>query len=398
MPAREAYSWRPESWMGNVAEMRPSSGGAQGVIFVWEHFTPLTGRASFVIKPLAGSAAPTKFAEFMLDKVGGAVSPESQPIARNSPAGDAIVRLLRAYSRAAEAWSDEKSRWTAVFPYYDSAQALVLQETQCITEMAEAYREQHGLRNILRNPALMTNLGRLFAADAIIGNGDRLCQVNSGNIAFNVDGSLSAIDSTAVLTNYNALFDDRNLSRADLEADSGGASPQDWARNMIKGQHGQVATPEQAARWNPDDPSSPKPVLAPGFTLKFLFDVDKWWDLHFKGHFESGMKKENQQRASEGVPPLVPPREGEWAEALANFKIGVEEGQAAADKWLSGLKWLRVKSKYEEYVSKYGGDPNLDWTNLKIRRLYYKARRAGGGDKEAMAAVQDYVARKFPGI
>lgn len=64
---------------------------------------------------------------------------------------------------------------------------------------------------MLLNNDLMFNLGKLFAADALIGNGNRLGNTNTGNIHFKADGTISSIDSTIILTNYDAVVTDRNL-------------------------------------------------------------------------------------------------------------------------------------------------------------------------------------------
>jgi len=55
--------------------------------------------------------------------------------------------------------------------HYEGADSFLLQETQQgIQEFGDVSREG-GLRGMLRNEVLMKNLGMLFAADAIIGNG-----------------------------------------------------------------------------------------------------------------------------------------------------------------------------------------------------------------------------------
>jgi len=58
------------------------------------------------------------------------------------------------------------------------------------------------------------------------------------------------------------------------------------------------------------------------------------------------------------------------------------------------LDWLKVKIKYKLYVARYGGDPNLDWTNFKMRRLYIKLRRSGKSEQDALAACKAYALRK----
>lgn len=227
----------------------------------------------------------------------------------------------------------------------------------------------------------MTNLGKLFAADAFIGNGDRLYQFNMGNILFKSDGSISAIDSAAILTNYNHILTiDDNVKAGFGIADSS----EQWGNQIIVVQNhagGANPTRQQEASFNN---TSRAPALPPAFGMNVLFDVDSWW-THFKEHLISGLPQ----------PPVIP-NESVWAVAKMNFKTRVDAGLKEVDSRLSGFNWLKMKSKYKEFVAKFGGDPNLDWTNLKVRRLYLKLRRRGATDIEAIAGVQRYITRKLP--
>ncbi|MCU0635336.1 MAG: hypothetical protein MUE41_10735, partial [Gemmatimonadaceae bacterium] len=85
--------WSAAQWQATVKYARPSSGGAIGVLFCFTRTTATypIGQADFVIKPLPGSAAPTRFAEHTLSKLVGATSMQSEGIARSSPLGNAIV-------------------------------------------------------------------------------------------------------------------------------------------------------------------------------------------------------------------------------------------------------------------------------------------------------------------
>jgi hypothetical protein len=393
MIPNDVLKWTPFQWKQNIRYMKPSGGGAQGVVFVWDQTTTMGNRtnpatSSFVIKPIQGTGAATKFAEFVLKRAGGASSPNSKPIARNSPVGDALVMKFKEAERL-ETDQGIKARWTEVMAHYEGADSFLLQETQQgIQEFGDVSREG-GLRGMLRNEVLMKNLGMLFAADAIIGNGDRLCQPNTGNIVFKMDGTLSAIDSSTVLTNYNAILNDTSAA-SHFFAGPADSKPTNWANDLLRG--GGLSVP--SAKQQQAHALGKAPVLPPGFGMKILFDVDTWWTRTFRSHLENGLRVESQRS---GVPMAVP-RPDEWAGALLAFKAGVDEGIRKADSLLSGFSWLGVKSKYNKYVSTYGGDPNLDWTNLKIRRVYFKARKRGKSDVEAMTAVTEYVKKKFPGI
>lgn len=85
---KDIDKWDNNKWTQQVIKCVPSSGGAVGVIFVWAGLVfsrqnlQDTKMASFVIKPIQGSAAPTKFAENLLSRISGAHSPNSKPIAK----------------------------------------------------------------------------------------------------------------------------------------------------------------------------------------------------------------------------------------------------------------------------------------------------------------------------
>ena len=403
MIPKDVMKWTPLQWKNNLRYLKPSGGGAQGVVFAWDSTSIMGQRtdpatSSFVIKPIQGTGSATKFAEFMLQKTGGATSPGSKPVARSSPAGNALVEKFKEALRL-EPDQKIKDRWAEVMTHYENADAFLLQETQQgIREFGDVLNTG-GLRGMLRDQTLMKNLGMLFAADAIIGNGDRLCQPNTGNIVFKPDGTFSAIDSSTVLTNYNAILNDSS-AQSHFFTGPNDSGPKNWANNLLG--HGGLSVP--SAKQQSAFQTGKAPVLPPGFGMQLLFDVDTWWTRTFRPHLENGLNRESQKRLADAakggvrLPPMVPPRAEEWAGALATFKTGVDEGMRRTDALLSGFNWLGVKSKYKGFVSTYGGDANLDWTNLKIRRVYFKARRRGKSDDLAMAAVADYVKKKYPGI
>ena len=86
-----------------------------------------------------------------------------------------------------------------------------------------------------------------------------------------------------------------------------------------------------------------------------------------------------------------------WFQAELWFTAGVNQGVSQIDSKLSGVNWLLVKNSYKSYIKKYGGDPNLDWMNFKVRRRYVKLRRKGFSDEQALTAIQEYVQKKNAG-
>lgn len=392
MIPKDIDKWDNNQWMRQMVYCKPSSGGAVGVVFAWagraysRQSLAKASEAAFVIKPVQGSPAPTKFAEHILSKISGAQSPNSKPISRRSTSGSGLVLTLKMF-RDRENDPQIKNRWKEVFQHYDRADTFLIQETQIgIKEFGDEYREQSGLATMLLNTELMTNLGKLFVADALIGNGDRLSNMNTGNIIFKPDGTLCSIDTTTILTNFQAILNDTTLTSNTFN-DMGTISASYWAtKDIIKTGGLQVPSARQQADYN----KGKAPSVAPSFALDTMFDVDNWWNKMFRGHLEAGLQKLQ--------PPLNSPSETAWNHGKMCFKRGVEQGINQIDSKLSGLNWLLIKNKYKSYVTKYGGDPNLDWMNFKIRRRYIKLRKKGITEDIALKAIQDYVAKKMPGL
>ena len=383
---KDIDKWDNNKWTQQVVNCRPSSGGAVGVIFVWAGMAYSRQNvqdakmAAFVIKPIQGSAAPTKFAEHVLSKIGGAISPNSKPIPRRSKSGSGLALTLKMF-RSKETDPQIKSRWQEVFNHYDNADAFLIQETQIgIKEFGDEYREQGGLAMMLLNTDLMFNLGKLFAADALIGNGDRLANMNTGNIIFKADGTISSIDSTTILTNYDAVVTDKKLELY-FTPDGSPLNRGNWAANDII-LHGstQVTSPRQQ---NQFIKHNRPPILAPSASVEKIFNVEKWWTEEFRPELE--------QRLQKNDPPLSSPVDTAWSHGKMHFERGVEEGIKLIDAKLSGFNWMLMKNKYKNFVGKYGGDANLDWMNFKIRRKYIKLRAKGKDNDEALETIQDYV-------
>ena len=434
LKSSEVAKWKASEWQGHVKHVLPSKGGAVGVMFCWtrnpgssgpDYSKPAT--ADFVIKPFSGSAAPTKFAESFLQRAIGASTVHTRPITKTNDHQkfQAILQVLSyfkgklessekedgSFSMTAEQLPQNRpgnryarvavrtnrytmgardkeilARWREVWPNYSGADGFLVQEMAAdITELADEYKETgsgRGIRAVLCNKRLMYNLGRLFAADAVLGNGDRLCNMNTGNILFNRGtGGVWAIDSETILSNYHKCIALKNFDTGQFEQ-LAPANPQAWAESIATNALTKVpdvskGVPRKSA------------VLPPDFTLKHFYDLDRWWDKTFRFSLESDFSVKH------GLVSTDPPLPGEWEDARRDFRRGVEDGLREVDRQLSGLNWLAVKNKFARYAKQYGDDPNLDWTNFKLRRIYIKAFRRGLNQEQALQAVKDYADRKL---
>lgn len=382
MKTSDVANWSESDWQKKVAYAMPSGGGAVGVIFVWVGRPPThpikVGTSSFVLKPSQGSAAPTKFAEFLLSKIGGASSPHSKGIrhtqGQSKGAGKWVEDMLRRF-KGKETDQGLVQRWAQVWPHYQGAGCYLIQETQTgVREFGDEYRTLWGLSTMLANGKLMHNLGRLFVADAMIGNGDRLCAPNTGNIMFKSGGKIAAIDSNTVLTNYQECLklDEGHNAWCDNVVSKSLRTPTNWGLGITKMKTDGITSGGRAM---------------PSFEMVVLFEPAKWWENVFKSHLIDGLRKANMSEQE--------PLDWEWDNAWDHFKRGLDVAEKELDKRLSGISWLFLKMNFKRTISKHGADPNLDWTNFKVRRLYYRARRSGKSEQQALDEVSTYVTRKL---
>lgn len=411
MKTSDIAKWSASDWKWRLLHAKPSGDGAVGVLFCWyntpsiyEHGADYSkpSTADFVLKPIHTSGANTKFAEFMIKVTGTAMTVNSAPIKRDSSAGRAIIEALRSIANRETVGTPARVKWEAMMPHLNTCQAFLIQETvKHFKDFGDEYRatgKGRGIREILRDQELMKSLGKLFAVDSIIGNGDRLCTPNTGNILYSFLGSyLWAIDTTTILTSYKAMVNDAtNISWV---LGSAPGNQQHFAQEIVK--NGGMSIPSAKQQKDFIEERKQKGYneghvqSAPGFAMKALFEPGEWWDRDFRPHLETGLKSQTERNLAKRIPPPVPPRPHEWKNAKDWFILGVDEGVRVVDEKLSGFNWLQVKMKWKKYVFQYGGDPNLDWTNFKMRRLYFKLRKSGKNEEDAMAALKQYAVRKI---
>lgn len=398
MKPKDVVKWKESDWKTKVKYAMPSGGGAVGVVFVWTDKVPIgkpkPSTSQFVIKPIRGTAASTKFAEYILGKVAGALSPHSKGIQHdtsNAKSRGKVVEDVLSSFKTKEKNPAIQQRWNEVWTHYQAADSYLIQETQVgIQEFGDEYRTLWGLTTLLLNQKLMENLGKLFIADAMIGNGDRLCKVNAGNIIFKGNGQVCSIDSATVLTNYKEVLAD--VTEISWVMNNQGFSqpqtPHTWTQGIVHPATGSepLAIPSKSQQ-KEFQKTMMTPALPQAFNMEKIFDAPIWWEKEFKGYFEKSLKDKAMDEQL--------PEDDEWNYGKESFLRGVELGKRELDKRLSGINWLLVKMSFKKYVSKYGGDANLDWTNFKVRRLYYQLRRKGYSEQQAMNQVNVYVNRKL---
>lgn len=412
MPAThaEASRWIKQDWWlgGKVRHAEASAGGAVGVLFVWTERRdqyPIP-TADFVVKPLASSAASTQFAEKVLTHVAKAASPESIEIKKGTQGFLGIQDLIRTLVHN-QGMTPERAA------PYQNAGCFVLQRMMAgYTEMSREYKTApDNLKAMLNNQELMKNLGKLAAADLIIGNGDRIENGNFANVMFNAQGEVASIDSTAMLASYEQLMkaaaEAGNYGGSLSSVEGGFGTPQmRWVKSIATpDRSGGAAAPTdeqiQLLQARSHDDTRPAPVLPTVASLTFA-EVNK--DVLLWNKLERELRMRVDRPPSPGRPAITPPSEVEWQNAKTNFLIGFNKGLQRIDTLLGGLAvykrsfmasgaWKELKKEYKE-VGFSGVDPNLSWFNLVVRREIYRKLRGGATMKDAIAAGVSLAAKK----
>lgn len=420
-------SWNAAQWQSNLKHARPSSGGAVGVMFCWTRSPGSDGpdynrvaTADFVLKPVPASGAPARFGDEMLARLQGAVSIRPEVLRAGTPQFAAAKAALLAHRQRLDAslrYADERpgrmivrgfglhakvrmvptskywvtqsqrdlaGKWDQVWKYYDTAGSFLIQDV--VVGLREFGDEVHagGIERLLLDRQIMANLGKLFAADAVLGIGDRLGFYNSGNIVFeNQHHRMIAIDSEAILVNFRSFVD-----HSKMQAHSLSAQVLAWVEQHVdaRGVGGRLPTGKEGET----TPSS--------FSLNDLADPMGWWRRMFVPAI-----KASYDRDPELAQRFPFPGPDVWGRGYAHFRAGVDEGLQTIDRALVGLDWIKVKRLFQNYVAQYGADPNLDWTSLKLRRKYVQAllaenRRPGDPAAKAqrvLAVVLAYGNRKY---
>jgi len=277
------------------------------------------------------------------------------------------------------------------------------------TEMSEEYRAgPDRLKRMVNDDSLMTNLGKLAAADLILGNGDRIENCNFGNIMFNADGTIAAIDSQALLASFEQIAKASDLQNMDYW---GGAFAQQQQENRrtawVTGlAQGGMAAPTNAQisqfqrKMLQPEANHAAPVLAP---VAKLSAVEKGGDGRL--FEELIIQFEGRIREAKGTAnPIEEPTTDEWMKARRHFMRGFQAGLAKVDTLLGGKAkfqravfssgaWKGLKEEYKK-VGYSGVDPNLSWLNLVVRREMYMQLRNGKSMEQAIAAGTALAAKK----
>ena len=393
---RDAAKWSAWEWMNNVNRVRASGDGAVGVLFVWAKDVPPVGgeytipTASFIVKPLAGSAVSTRFAEAVLTKVADVDSPDSIELAKNSKGFNGVRSVVDEAIK--KGWMEA----ARARPYLDAGSFVLQKMMRGYREMANDLEPEGGpdaLVRIITNDKLMKSMGKLAAADMIIGNGDRIQAMNMGNIMFNDDGTIAAIDSASILASFTQLIKVNEIREGTLGMQ--GASQAELRNTYVERiAFGGVSAPTdlQLEHMKTTGKGRIKVATAPSASLQYG-SVAAVENGTMFDNMRSILANKIKNRVG-GPHPLTAPTEANWTEAKKHFGDGFKEGLAIIDTLLGGKaayrrkflgssawksqEWKDLKKEFKK-AGQDGSDPNFSWHNLTIRRDVYMALRDGQG-------------------
>jgi hypothetical protein len=393
---RDAANWSAWEWVSNVSRVKASGDGAVGVLFVWANDVQAVGgeysipTASFIVKPLAGSAVSTRFAEKVLTKVADVDSPDSIELAPKTKGYNGVRAVVD--DAIKKGWMDA----ARARPYQNAGSFVLQRMMRGYREMANDLEPEGGpeaLVRIITNHKLMKNMGKLAAADMIIGNGDRIEAMNMGNIMFNNDGTIAAIDSASILASFEQLIKVNEIREGTLGME--GASQAELRTAYVeKIAIGGVSAPTnlQLEHMKTTGPGRIKVATAPSASLQYA----RVEAVENGAMFDNmrGILLNKIKNRVDGPHALTPPTEANWIDAKKHFLAGFKEGLATIDTLLGGKaayrrkflgssawksqEWKDLKKEFKK-AGQDGSDPNFSWHNLTVRREVYMALRDGQG-------------------
>lgn len=346
------------AWEAATSAKPTEEGGMGGVIFV------KVGGATHVLKAAQGSAAPTLFGERVLQGIGGARTTESEPIRQGTPEFQRIMARLTAFKGQVDAGNDErlKATWAEKFPFFAGAQYLLVQKDMTVgggREFGRVYKQTP--QDILGNDELLRRIGLSMAADALIGNADRWEQMNTGNAFVDAANRVGAIDTEAILSEYQ---------RGRGGDDEKWANAQQYGAALAQGHvgHRQGVQPIGAPASSPED---------------VIFKFDRWFDLRFKDAFTRPARMgEHKVQVGEA--------EVNWQQIKATIKAGLDDGLARVRTAVTGQHYKDLKHDFDAMANEYGADPNFDRTAFKIKAAHMRAATSGADRNQARQHAEEW--------
>jgi hypothetical protein len=415
------------NWDQAIHSVDISTGGIKGgVLFLYEKDNQDNAKPqpSYVVK-LTNAPQQTLFAEYVLKHIGQAKIPKSLVVelewkgfSENPPTTDGMklvhIILNKPHSTITNQNKTKQTRYNKVkklldagneqkpsfiiimkyfgegFPFSESPYELnewfknnnlnvnntafvnltALQKQDSV--FLEIVKGINRNKEFLSDLITMKNLGRVLAADTILGNFDRFEQMNLGNsffIAKNNKKRVGVIDNDAWLPVYNS----NNMHR-EIQKEYKGETPQDQYLKWVL---------ELGYELEPIDPAA-SGVLSR--LRKLLGDFDNYYfysqqpnksnSIFFQSfrlselpllkelYNDDGMLLEN---SANKYPKFSDnPTSQEWQQVKQWIKTGFVEG-------LANIKLMNLdeyRSVYTHLASLYGFDGNFDFTAFEVRYLY----------------------------
>ena len=216
---------------------------------------------------------------------------------------------------------------------------------------------------IFSDITMMRNTGRVHLADALLGNGDRFFQLNTGNVFYVWRDS--TLEKTA---NPVGCIDNDSFLPTYLPSDLDGGF-RNVANYVAK-----VLRPD-AELWGWNSQKPPGMVMAPNMSMFDAFNYDRWLDDFFGGFISSdmpavvlGMYGANFYAPGDSSPFDTTKDLPGWAHVRRGFKEGVAH---ALFNYL-GTDIQEYRAVYTALAGRYYPGPNFEFTAFEIRDRYLR--------------------------
>ncbi len=345
--------------------VKPSAAGLKGgVILV------AVSAGTFALKAANDDAAGIVFGERVLAAVGGpgVVTPDSIPVPVGSDEGQQIISMLE--GAAGLVGGADRGSFAAKLDGLRRARFVVVQTALHGTGFDAATEADPGnvlpVKGAPADDGLNTrlrNLGRTLAGDILIGNADRLDQINPGNIFLEGRDQVGAIDTEALLMNRD---------------EQPGINQEYWVDRLVMGGETFVEPEEGEGK--------------PTSRAQQVLNFDDWFDDTFRRYFE-GLEVVGDEAGLDAydldaVQDLM----------RAGFVEGLDDVTSRLrDK--AQRRELRQGLKAAEQA--YGPSPTLDWHAMKVKGRYIESAHAGAGHRTSLEranAEADYLIRSKPAL
>lgn len=379
-------------WNTASAVSAPGGGAKGGIFFV------TVGGVRHVVKATS-QAAGAVFGERIVGQIMGTsgVSATSIPVPNTDAEFASILAQLRRYQPAVpnQGYNDRLAEFA-------NASTFLIQ-TDLSTNRTMINANVASDIAILQNAATLRNIGRILAADTLIGNSDRFEQMNVGN-AFLGAADIGFIDTEALMQNYQA-FNQFSTGPATPTGSPGiaGKGTDFGGAGVNKSQpEAYVDFLTSGGREISDKTFDEAGVAPTPNVTKMATNLKAWFEASFIGKFTAYKPAADVlQFAQAGYPErqLVGDKtaynNSAWFTfVFPNIKAGFDSGITDISASMKGTGVGALKTSFDQDEQNHGATVNFDFDALLIRGNVMTSIASGTDAEDAKAIAVNYVVAK----